>query len=264
MWVRITAWILYSSVMISAGCTSSPGLAPTSTVSLADTASKRPLITATSSRHELNASPEPVLIQTPSPPPSSSTAPTVSLPWEPVGIFFEEDGSIYHTRFDGSTKQLVIPGERLISVSPDGIWVISSGDSGVHLVSSIGERVALPPANADAYFWSPDSSALILLRNPGKPQGDSEYERWSLTPVGLERQFQIDGELLPLGIDSQGNLLLETLDASDYDPGPLDYTPGYYNYDDRQQQLHQIEIIDLSIQPIAPGGQTQGGALAAR
>lgn len=124
------------------------------------------------------------------------------------------------------------------------MWLISSGDSGVHLVSSTGERADLPAAHADRYFWSPDSSALILLRNPGNPQEESEYERWSVSPTALERQFQVDGELLPLGIGRQGNLFLETLNASDYDPGPLDYTPGYYAYDDRHQQLLQIGRID--------------------
>jgi hypothetical protein len=277
MSAHITTWILSSFIMLIGGCTSLPRYAPTSTVSQAEAASTWPLITVTFSRQELSVSPEPALIQTSSPSPStpptetlsvspesvliqtpspsSSLPQTVSFSWEPAGIFFEEEGSIYHARFDGSNRQLIIPGERLISVSPDGFWVISSDDSGVHLISSAGEKVGLPTAFADAYFWSPDSSALILQRNLGNPQEDGEYERWSLTPVGLERRFQIDGELVPLGIGSQGNLLLETLNASDYDSGPLDYTPGYYTYDDRYKQLDQIEVIDLSIRPIAPGGR---------
>jgi hypothetical protein len=181
--------------------------------------------------------------------------PTVRLPWEPVGLFFEEQGSIYHANFNGSNKQLLIPGERLISVSPDGMRLISSGDSGTHFVFSSGERADLPSAHADRYFWSPDSSSLILLLKPAEPQEESEYERWSTSPVGLQRQFQVDGELLAIGIGSQGNLLLETLNASDYDPGPFDYTSGYYAYDDRRQQLLQISTIDLSIEPIAVGGR---------
>lgn len=251
MWMRNSAWILSSSALLSAGCVS----LPTSTASPAGTPTVQTLPSATPGRSESSASPEPSRISISSPTPSPVAPSAVSLPWEPVGVFFEEEGSIYRTNFDGSNQQLVIPGERLISVSADGMWVISSGDSGVHLVSSSGEKVDLPPAHADTYFWSPDSSALILLRNSGGPQEESQYDRWSLSPAALERQFQVDGELLPIGIGSQGNLLLESLNASDFDPGPLDYTPGYYAYDDRHQQLLQIGTIDRSIRPIAVGGR---------
>lgn len=261
MSMRTTVWVLSSSLLLCAGCISLPPSAPTSTLSPSGTPTTQAWLTPTSSPTEPRSTPEPgptiVFLPTPNP----SATPTASLPWEPAGIFFEEGGSIYHTDFDGSSKQLIVPGERLISVSPDGRWVISEGHSGVHLVSSIGERADLPPAESniwfwsDAYFWSPDSSAVILLRNLGSPQQESVYERWSIPPIDLGSRFQVDGELLPIGIGSQSNLLLETLNASDYDPGPLDYTPGYYAYDDRHQQLLQIGSIDPSIEPVAIGGR---------
>lgn len=252
MSTRIKAWGLLSSLLLIAGCTSLPIAMPTSTLNPADIPTMLPRLTATSNLAELQTSPEPSRTLASSLTPSPSASPAPSLRWEPVGLFFEEQGSIYRADFDGSNKQLLIPGENLISVSPDGMRIISSYQSQAHLVSSTGGSVELPPASA---FWSPDSSALILLHDPEGPQGQSEYERWSTAPAGLQRQFQVDGEFLPIGIGSQGNLLLETLNASDYDPGPLDYAPGYYAYDDRSQQLLPISTIDQSVEPIAVGGR---------
>ncbi len=246
---------MLASALLIAGCIGQPAPRLMPTEPPADIPTALPRLTPTSNLSGLHASPEPNrnLISSPSLRPTA--IPTISQPWEPRGIFFEEEGSIYRIDFDGSNRQLIIPGEHLISVSPDGTKLISSGDSGLHLVSSTGERAELPPAYADRFYWSQDSRDLILLRTWGNPQEENEYERWSISPVKLQSQFRIDGELIPIGIGGQGNLLLETLNASDYDPGPLDYRPGYYIYDDRRQELLQIGAIDLSIQAQAIGGR---------
>ena len=74
--------------------------------------------------------------------------------------------------------------------------------------------------------------------------------------MSLERQFSADGELMGIAVLNNGHLLFETTNPSDFDAGPLDLKPGYYEYDDAKEALLDIGGYDAHFFPErAPGGR---------
>lgn len=186
--------------------------------------------------------------------------------WDRNVIFFDDNGSISTVRFDGSGRTEIVRDEVIQSVSPDGTKLISANENRVLLRTFMGDSIQLK--RAVRYLWSGDSRFLAIQVTSHSPQERNDFELWDLSSMALRRQFSVDGELVGIAVRNNGNTPFETLNASDYDPGPLDLEPGYYEYDLATGELVELGGYDPSIRGYAPGGRRRailspdGGRLA--